>query len=304
MLGMFAGPVADVNLAELRPRGALSRLRLKQWQHLAIVHPEIALTFAVVDVGYLKLGWVQAIDRRAGVRVEHRVQAPWLDVGIARALFDERTWLRTAGVRIQIHNHLDAGVHRVRVRAPRLEADLTCLAEVAPLVVNLPLGRGRSMYSHKVPLPVRGRIRWAGHEVELDPSVTTGLFDIHKAHYPHHTWWRWGTFAGTTDDGRRIAVNLTRNVVTDARFHENCVWVDGKPQLLPAFRWEMDVDPWRAVGQGIDLRFHGHGERWENLDVGLVRSRFRQRYGVWEGEVAGHRVKGAWGLAEDHHSRW
>lgn len=302
--GMFGGAIGDVNLEELRPRGPLSPLRFKQWQHVAIVHPEVALTFAVVDVGYLKLGWAQAIDRASGQCVHHERKSPFLDVRIARSLFDEHTWLRSRGLRVELHNHLDAGCHRVEVEGQGVHAELTCLAEATPLVVCLPLGRGRAMYSHKVPLPVEGHVRVAGRDIALDPSVTTAIFDIHKAHYPHRTWWKWGTFAGTAGD-LRIAVNLTSNVVPDPAFHENALWVDGELSVLPSPAWEMrDTDPWRAIGDGYRLEFTGDGERWENLDVGLIRSKFRQRYGRWSGEVAGHALDGAWGLAEDHHSAW
>ncbi len=308
--GMYRGPIADPNLQDLRLYGTRSAriagLRLKQWQHLAIVHPEVLLTLAVVDAGWTRLGWVQVVDRRTGERVEHQRQAPWLDLRVARTLFDGHTWLRAGGLRVKLHADLRPaeGRHTVELSAPDLDAELECHATTTPLEVVLPLGRGRAMWSHKVPLPVSGTLRWGDRRWELDRTETTGLFDIHKAHYPHRTWWRWATFCGRDVEGRRVAVNLTRNVVTDPALHENALWLDGGLRLLRPATFDVSAEPWRMSGPDVDLRFDGQGERREDLSVGLLRSRFRQRYGTYSGIVAGRRIEGALGLAEDHHSRW
>lgn len=303
--GAFAGAVLDPNLSDHRPWGPLSALRLKRWQHLAVVHPEFALTLAVVDVGFLRLGWVQVIDRADGRRFAVEQKAPWLDARVAQHLRDDRSWVRTAALRLELHSHLDADRHLVEVEAGSLSARLHCHADGAtPLEVCLPLGRGRAMWSHKVPLPVSGSVAWGDRRWSLDPAHTTGLFDIHQAHYPHHTWWHWGTFAGVDDAGRRIGVNLTRNVVPDPAFHENALWVDGALSLLEPPTFALDAEPWRARGPEVDLAFTGHGERGEAVNAGLIVSRFRQRYGTWDGRVRDHVVRGAWGLAEDHTSAW
>ena len=303
--GMFAGAVPDPNLADHRPWGPASGLRLKRWQHLAVVHPEVALTFAVVDVGYLRLGWVQVIDRATGARFQVERKAPWLDVRVAPQLRDDRSWLRSRGLRVEIHSHLDAQRHAIELDAGSVSARLACHADAAtPLEVCLPVGRGRALWSHKVPLPVSGTLAWGDRRWTFDPAVTTGIFDIHQAHYPHRTWWKWGTFAGSDDRGRRIGVNLTRNVVEDPALHENAVWIDGALSLLPPPTFAVDAEPWTATAEGVDLRFTGVGERWEALNAGLLVSRFRQRYGGWTGQVRGIAVRDAWGLAEDHTSAW
>jgi hypothetical protein len=303
--GMFAGAVPDPNLADHRPWGPASGLRLKRWQHLAVIHPEVALTFAVVDVGYLRLGWAQVVDRIGGERHQVERKSPWLDVRVAPRLGDDRSWLRSAGLRIELHSHLDAQRHTVELDAGPTSARLHCHADAAtPLEVCLPVGRGRALWSHKVPLPVSGTLAWGDRRWSFDPAITTGIFDIHQAHYPRRTWWKWGTFAGVDPQGRRIGVNLTRNVVEDDAFHENALWVDGALSLLPPPAFAVEADPWTARGDGVDVRFAGHGERRESLNAGLLVSRFRQRYGLWDGSVGGHDLRGCWGLAEDHTSVW
>lgn len=302
--GMFAGPIRDSDLSGFRLYGPLGRLRLKQWHHYAVIHPEVAVTFAVVDAGFLRIGWVQVIDRQTGERIEHHRQAPWLDVQVGRNLFDAPTWMRSADVRIELQSDLGQDRHVVCVDAPGIQLDLICRAEVTPLEVVLPVGRGRAMWSHKVPLPVEGRIRWPGGVAHLNPARDTAILDLHKAHYPHRTWWRWGTFVGRDAHGRRIGVNLTRNIVEDPAMHECALWVDGALSLLAPPTFDLSAEPWTVRGPDVELVFEGEGERREDIDVGPIVSRFRQRYGRWRGVVGGHEIVDAWGLAEDHQSRW
>lgn len=303
--GTFAGVIAHPDLESHRPWGPLSFLRLKRWHHLAVVHPEVGLTLALVDAGIQRLGWLQGIDRRTGRVVERARQSPLLDVRVGAALGDDRSWLRARGLRLEWHAHLDAGRHELTAEGDGVSARLVLHAGAAtPLEVVLPVGRGRAMWSHKVPLPAEGEVTVGDRRVVLDPAHTTAILDLHKAHYPHHTFWRWGTFAEVDGRGRRLAVNLTHNLVDADGMHENAVWVDGALSLLARPDFRVQDDPWSAAGDGYALAFRGDGERREDLNLGLVVSRFRQRFGRWTGTVAGREVADAWGLAEDHTSAW
>lgn len=331
--GVFGAPLADADLSAARfslpalglPAPPLwRRLRLKQWQHFCIVAPGALITFAVVDTGYLSVGWCQFVDLETGERFEHAHRAPPGRASVARALLSDRTALHLGDFAIEVRNTLAEGRHTVAIdiaetaKAPALSAQLVChhdLDAITPLVVSLPVGGGRTMYSHKVPLPVSGVVRVAGRRITLDRASAVAILDIHKAHYPHHTYWRWATFAGHDAKGRLIGLNLTKNVVEDdARYNENAVWVDGQvTRLGPAvFEHERDMmRPWRlATADGaVRLRFVPLGGRTEDLDVGVIRSRFHQLYGEFHGEIAlpdGETlaIDGLHGLCEDHDARW
>ncbi len=91
--GMWSGALKDVDLADARVQGRpglLGRFRLKRWQHIAVVHPEAALTFAMVDAGFLRIGWVQGIDRTTGKVFEHHFQSPVLDVQLVESVFAQK----------------------------------------------------------------------------------------------------------------------------------------------------------------------------------------------------------------------
>lgn len=316
--GMWNAPLRDVNLADARVQtlpGLPGWLRLKQWQHVLVVHPEVVLSFAAVDAAYIQTAWVQVVDRATGAVFEHAHRAPGVKVRVARSLWDDHTSARARGFEVALHNHLDAGVHQVRIEAGKgarhVKGAFTLLHDldaIQPLVVSLPVGRGRAMYSHKVPLPVQGQVTIGGRTFPFTPANTTAVLDIHKAHYPRRTWWKWSTFAGHDAQGRSIAVNLTRNVVTDDGLHENAVWVDGTPHLLGPAQFELDRTPWSMGAEHTDLWFTTQGERREDMNYGLVMSRFSQRFGVYNGHVQTPDgridIPGWFGLAEDHHARW
>lgn len=329
--GVYKTPLRDVDVDASRfstygvPAPSVVRaLRLKQWQHFVLVTPELLLTFAVVDAAYLRTGWAQVVEAD-GRRFEHARKGPRLDAKVARALWDDTTHLRTRGFCLDIRNHLALGEHRITLHAaasdagPALDVELLAehdLGRVEPLVVSLPLGPQRTMYSHKVPLPVRGEVVVGGRRYPIGGDDAALILDIHKAHYPRHTWWKWATFAGRDASGRRVGLNLTQNVASaGSALSEDAVWIDGRCSRLSPVAFAFDRgrihDPWRLTTRDgeVDLRFDPVGGRAERLHLGLVRSQFDQLYGTFTGTVAlpgGERVEvdGVRGVCEDHDALW
>lgn len=329
--GVFEAPLRSVNLDQARLHWgpvpvppAIARLRLKQWQHFALVLPEVFIGVAIVDVGYLKVSWCSVVDRATGEHFEHRRMGPHLRVGLARELFDGRCHLSTRGYALEITNRLEEGRHELSIAIeeapglPAVHARLTCyhdLNEIQPLVVVLPVGANRGMYSHKVPLPLEGEVRVGDRIWKARREDSVAILDVHKAHYPRHTWWNWATFGGFDPNGRLLAMNLTRNVnLDDTALNENAVWVDGRLHRLGPARFLLPMDPatepWglHTDDGAIDLVFTPQGERNENIRLGLIRSVFHQPFGTFEGSVTveGERlaIDGLFGVCEDHDSIW
>ncbi|MFH2010137.1 MAG: DUF2804 domain-containing protein [bacterium] len=329
--GVFDAPFRNLNLVDtcLRWRGVrLPRravaFRLKQWQHFALILPDLFVGVAVVDTGFLRTSWCHVVDRITAEQFEHKRLSPALDLHIARELWDDRTHLHARGYRVDVHNHLYGGVHRVALRIdaakgkPAVQAAVRCLHDleaIRPLVVVLPVGPNRGMYSHKVALPLEGRLRVGDRVYLADPASAIAILDIHKAHYPRHTWWNWATGAGWTAGGRSVAFNLTRNVnEDDARYNENGLWVDGVLHHLGPAHFDFDktnvMAPWRlrSGDGGVDLTFHPSGERAERVNAGVIRSVFHQPYGTFQGTLlhGGERieVENLFGVCEDHDAHW
>lgn len=338
-LGLFSHPVVRPNLedAPFRVAGfalprALVPLRFKAWQHFLFTTPDVLLGVAVLDLGYLRATWVSAVTDpwgrdgqvAAGRHVEHRRRAPWLDVRVAPTLEDDRTWVRASGYAVEVHNHLSEGSHHVLVQVdgrsdrPAVGADLRIpygLQEHTPLEVCMPVGPDRYMYSHKAVAATDGWIRVGERTFPARPEDGFVAIDVHRALYPHHTWWRWATFAGRDATGRLVGLNLTRNPNEEDRtFHENGLWVDGRLHLLtpPTFTFD-EADPllpWHIGTEDgdVDLVFTPRGRRMEDVGAGPLRTRFQQPWGTFAGHVRGGgetvEIRDLHGVCEDHDAWW
>ena len=96
--------------------------------------------------------------------------------------------------------------------------------------------------------------------------------------------------------------------------NENAVWVGGAlwPVGRARFRWNHDdpLDRWHVstTDGAVDLTFRPIATHREDRDLVLVRTRFLQPLGTWEGTVrVGGRVhvlRGVPGVAEDQNATW
>lgn len=329
--GVFSAPVGSANLEAAQPTVCglrlphpLARLRLKSWHHYALILPEAFVGLAVVDTGYLRTSWCFVVDRRTNRSAEHARLGPLLDLHVPEDLWLSTGHVRSRGYQVELASRLAQGEHELGLEIdggkgrPEVRGRLRCLHaldRVKPLAVCLPLGEGRFMYSHKVALPLEGELAIGGERLRASPETSCAILDVHKAHYPHHTFWRWATFAGRDARGRLLALNLTKNVVTDdERWNENAVWCDGEVEPLGAARFSFNeknvLAPWKLETScgSVSLTFRPQGERKQSLKLGLIRSVFHQPYGAFTGTVRFRgetlAIEQLFGLCEDHDSLW
>lgn len=305
--GQFSRPLLDVDLLDARwpspgspmPRPA-RRLRLKQWQHIGIVHPCAWFGLVVFDAGGT-MGVSFVTVSPWGDPARHldiaRSGPPWR-VHVAPSIWQGQCRARWPGYDVRIVNDLRHAHHRVHVRTGGnipVHMDLVLhqrFSEVDPLVVLHPVSPNRPFYTHKAPLAAEGEIRVGDRSYRLEPDRDVALLDEQKTFYPWRWFWRWATLAGTSTCGKRIAVNACHNVlddVADPARTENGVWVDGRLVRTGPVRFRFDPDapeqPWRITGDAgaLDLTFSPEGVRVGDHRVGGLGSRFRQPWGTFRG---------------------
>ena len=92
--------------------------------------------------------------------------------------------------------------------------------------------------------------------------------------------------------------------------HENAVWIDGQLHQLSPARFDLSEEVWQMGTEdgAVELRFTPDGMRHENINMGIVVSKFEQRFGRFSGTIrVGDEVIEVddwFGLAEDHKAVW
>lgn len=329
--GLYDEPFQRMNLDESRGHGwfanlprLVRRFRLKEWQHIAVVHPEIYLSFAIVDAKMAAKSFAVIYDRRTRSTTNYDRLGTPLQISLPGTLWDGVASFRSGGWNIEIRNELIQERHQVRLSIPGgrglppLEAELTLresMTENRPLVAVLPLPGWMPVYTHKVPAPVEGVIRVGGQEYRCNAEECVGLLDVHKAFYPPHTTWKWATFHGKDIAGRPVGVNLTQNVILhDEQYNENVLWLPGRLEGLSAVRYEIPEDvrqTWliRSTDGRVELEFHPEGIRQNRTNIGPIRSSYEQPFGTFKGRLRAadgtlHEVRDIFGVAERHEVWW
>jgi hypothetical protein len=329
--GAFCEPFRELHLEQLDIfgrggswAGALSRARLKEWQHFGIIHQRHYLGLVIFNAKFMGLSFVYHYQRELDKRLEHSRQA-----SAGKAVVAETTWrgecsFESRGYSIHVHNNLEQGFHHVEVEAaakgglPEIRGEFRMLEDITryqPLVTVSPFSANRPLYTHKNACPVEGKIAVGSEIIDLDPARDICLLDEQKAFYPYRSFWRWMTFGGYSQEGILIAANLCHNnIAEDEVYSENCYWLDGKIHLTGAARFaysEADIlGPWfiKTTDGLVDVDFHPQGERAERIRVGPILSDFHQPFGLFHGRLGREgdalEIRDAFGLCEQHITRY
>ncbi|MEM6788927.1 MAG: DUF2804 domain-containing protein [Myxococcota bacterium] len=342
--GWFARPFDDPNLDEGAPRwmrwGRVPvprRLRFKQWHYLSVVDDRVFFACAVVDAGYVNSAFAYVVDLPSGRCVTFDTLAPPGTASVAPTSLRGRTEIKRSGwgrvsferhgdrrqVEVDLEGRLDAADPAPPVRV-RLDIDED-EQKVPPVVVVERSAPRRWLYTHKAyGCPASGRIEVGSRHY----AVTSGRagFDYNRGYRPRDTWWNWAAASGETSAGTLVGFNLTAHRRGPARRH------DGRPDAADCAVWVGDgesvsrtkidrvdfhydprriLDPWRVTEPHgrVDLHFTPLGQRREDVDFGVVVSRFTQPYGWFNGtlRLSAHQeitVDRIFGVVEQHHARW
>jgi hypothetical protein len=315
--GAWAGTVPDASFAGLGeeyPQGLVARRTVeKRWVYVLVPAREAMLAMAIVDAGYLSSGFCAILDRGSG-----RVLFDWSPVLpplCARVADEPGDGLRARlmGPRIRARIERSAGRILVEARWMTASADLVLDARAAPppLSVCARIDPGRFDFTQKlVAIPAEGEIRAGNVRFEVRGELC-GL-DFTHGFLARETKWHWAFGTGTAS-GRVIGFNLSEGFLPGSA--ECAVWLDGPPCAAGAVRFEGDFAdpdaPLRIRGEdgGLDLVFTPEGRRAQDIDLGVVASRYVQPFGTFRGHLtnaSGERIDldGVPGVTEEHAARW
>ena len=273
--------------AEL-PLAQGGRLR-KQWRYVGVFGEEVMLCAAVVRIGIFDQCFWGLWDRRRGEALEH-------------------TRMRPGGREVAFDGSL------VEVNHPRLRARLRLGEQVGVETVCRSGASGGWSWTRKAGgVPVTGQIEV--DERPPEPLEAFGVDDQSAGFHTRRTAWLWSAGVGITTEGGPIAWNLVEGINDPPENSERSIWVGQGPdaeviETAPvAFDGLAGVstaegDPVHggepAPGATVALRFQSETERSRTDNLLLIRSRYRHRFGTFEGSLAGLHL----GVMEQHEARW
>ena len=242
---------------------------LKRWRYVGVYHPDV-----MVCVGDARV---------AGVPLR------WWAVALPDGTLLEQTGVRRASM------ICDPG--RVFVAESGGEViDLT-LGEGQGIEVVSPHGGGYIWTRKQARVPVCGQVAARGTTWPLDDAV--GFVDDSAGYHARPTEWRWSAGIGLSRQGARVAWNLVEGIHDAPEASERTVWLEGEPRGVGPQPFAADLS---SVG---GLRFAPWSERKENTNRLLVRSRYRQPFGTFAGELPGGLVlDSGHGVMEWHDAYW
>jgi hypothetical protein len=250
------------------------RRPLKRWRYVGLYTAELMLC-----VGDARIG---------------PVPQRWWAVALPGGELHERTTFGAGGVTV------DGPSVRVEARGARIELTLE---ESAGIEVVSPLGDGGYIWTRKqAGVPVQGTVELDGRRHAIDGGH--GFIDDSAGYHARHTAWRWSAGVGRLTDGRPAGWNLVSGIHDDPFVSERTLWIAGEPVPVGPVSFAEDLSE-IAFDDGSMLRFEEWSAREHSTNALLMRSRYRQPFGTFAGDLPGDlRLAEGHGVMEEHDVHW
>jgi hypothetical protein len=151
-------------------------------------------------------------------------------------------------------------------------------------------------------IPAQGEVRVGSRMYSL--RSCRAVVDDTAGYHQRHTSWIWSAGVGTATDGRNLAWNLVTGVNDEEKGSERAIWVDGEPFEPGPVRFADDLSR-VEFAEGGALTFSEWSAREDNRNVLLLRSYYRQPFGVFTGSFPnGLKLARGFGVVEVHDAYW
>ncbi|HEX6459449.1 MAG TPA: DUF2804 family protein [Thermoleophilaceae bacterium] len=131
------------------------------------------------------------------------------------------------------------------------------------------------------------------------PVDARAIVDDSDGDHDRHTSWRWSAGVGVAEDGLAVAWNLVDGIHDAPGASERRVWRGGEAVEVGPVEFAADLS--RVAG----MTFSAWAERSENMNLLVLRSRYRQPFGTFSGELPdGTRLREGYGVMEEHDALW
>jgi hypothetical protein len=163
--------------------------------------------------------------------------------------------------------------------------------------VTSPAERGGWIWTCKQGgVPARGMVELDGRAYDIDAPA---IVDDSVGYHDRRTAWRWSAGVGNAEDGAPVAWNLVDGIHDAPGASERRVWRGGEAVEVDPVEFAADLS------RVASLSFTAWATREENVNLLLFRSRYRQPFGTFSGELPdGTRLRDGYGVMEEHDALW
>lgn len=256
---------------------------LKRWRYMAAFGPELMLCAGDARIGPLPQRWWAIAEPGVPLRERTSIRSAGLTIGADQATGHIR--VQVSGPAVRLNLRIDAGEAAAR-----------------PIEVVSPTTAGDWIWTRKqAGLPAHGYVELRGRRREVE---LVAVIDDSAGYHNRRTAWRWSTGVGWARSGERVAWNLVDGVHDAPAVSERTVWVEGQPAEVGEASFADDLSA-VAISGGGRLAFTPWAVREHSMNVLLIRSRYRQPFGTFSGELPGGlTLDEGYGVMEEHDVLW
>jgi hypothetical protein len=130
------------------------------------------------------------------------------------------------------------------------------------------------------------------------------VVDETAGYHERHTAWMWSAGVGRGKGGERVGWNLVTGVNDSEKDSERAIWVDGQAFEPAPVSFAPDLSR-ISFAEGGELRFSEWSAREDHTNLLIVRSSYRQPFGVFSGSFPGGvQLAEGFGVVEVHDVHW
>ncbi|MCL1138378.1 DUF2804 domain-containing protein [Shewanella pneumatophori] len=323
--GHFDGPVTQLGIEQFKyfnemdnPASKWAKyFDYKQFQFVSIVTPHYVIGVALADIRYVGSAFCYLYD----IKQNQLIESNWLKpfgLGYQSAESPMQGIGKISSGKGSIAFVINEGAWQLKLDTLGIEADLSLQPQALslPMAMCNPTGYNGWTYTQKHNgLALKGSLV-INHEPQPLQRATAG-YDFSAGYMRRDTSWRWASINCISEQGT-IGLNLAAGV-NETGCHENVFWHNGERHLLGAVHFQFtrprgkdsSTGQWRIYSDNgqVELSFMPKNCRQEKLNLGVLKSNFRQYIGYFDGYIIDsfgeeHRLNRVLGLTEDHFARW
>lgn len=318
--GYFTSPITDLAVADFayhtvmdKPASKLAKyFHYKQFQFISICHPEWQIGIAIADIRYAANGFCYFYQRQTQQLDEVSIIKPF-SFGVKMSSSPVAGCAQIKANQ-QITICLDNYNWHIELSGDMFNGyiSLDGASQPQPLAMCSPTGYNGWTYTQKHnALAISGNLHYQGQALDLSQALAG--YDFSAGYMRRETNWRWGSISAQLPEGH-FGLNVATGV-NETGFNENAYWLNGSLHRLANINIQFDQfnakSDWSfsSCDNKLQLTFSPHCARQEHLNLGLIKSNFRQYCGVFNGIIVTENGKELVlnqtpGLAENHFARW